>query len=86
MIVPFTCCKLQVLTGELLSSAFCFVYVSSYNGKYFWPLHLNVYVITPFHFNQAYFCKIPLHFFKPLATSKRNDLRLMDRLDTLSAL
>ena len=51
--MPFTYCNLQVLTGELLSSVFCFVYVFLLKWEKFLATEFEVvYVITPFPFDK----------------------------------
>ena len=49
----FTCCKLQVLAGKLLSFVFCFVYILILKWEIFLATEFEVvYVITPFFFEK----------------------------------
>ena len=49
----FTCCKLQVLTGELLHPVLCFVYVFLLKWEKILATEFEVvYVITPFPFDK----------------------------------
>ena len=51
MILPFICYKLQVLTGGILSLAFCFAYVLLPKGeKILATVFELVYIINPFPF------------------------------------